>query len=392
MCSIPTACSPKIPASLPRSCSKSSAQLGSWSTSSTNSELPLTVFLNDLAVALDAAAVAQVLDHVPVDGADVLAADGREAGTDGEVDRAVHLLVEERVLHVALDAGIAADPVLAEDPRALVTVELREERLLVARRRRLDDLAALVAHPDVLDQIRLLVRGVLDEADRALGRLLDRAVEDLAAGHVRVAVVDLALAPREAESEIGLGAHDPDVIGLVEAILDPFHLLALSVPVEEDGAVEEVLERLVRQAGLLGEGGAGEAAGHPRDLHPQPPLEELRVGLVERVALLRRDVGAGARVLRRAEQHPGVDVVPGVLVYGSDRLEQRPRRGLRDDHHLPAGLDVDRALDQQSGVFLDARVGHDLRHSSMKRPPPYLLRSRLDFLQGKHRDGGNAHM
>jgi hypothetical protein len=33
-----------------------------------------------------------------VDGADVLAADRRQARADREVDRSVHLLVEERVL------------------------------------------------------------------------------------------------------------------------------------------------------------------------------------------------------------------------------------------------------------------------------------------------------
>src|SRR5687768_14949809 len=71
-------------------------------------ESPLAVLLDDLAVALDAAAVPQLLDHVPVHGAAVRAADERQPGAEGEVDRAVHLLVEERVLHEPLDAGIAA--------------------------------------------------------------------------------------------------------------------------------------------------------------------------------------------------------------------------------------------------------------------------------------------
>src|SRR3712207_8750919 len=50
---------------------------------------------------------------------------------------------------------------------------------------------------------------------------------------------------------------------------------------------------------------AGEAAGDPWDLHPQPAPQELAVRLRDRVALLGRDVGAGARVLGRSEQHPG---------------------------------------------------------------------------------------
>ena len=58
---------------------------------------------------------------------------------DGEVDRAVDLLVEERVLHVARDAGVAADPELAEPARAVVGVEHLEQEVLVRARGRLDD-------------------------------------------------------------------------------------------------------------------------------------------------------------------------------------------------------------------------------------------------------------
>src|SRR4029453_10221071 len=252
-CSIPTACPSKIADSLPFSSSKDSAQLGSWSVSSTRSESPLTVFLHHLAVALNAAAVPQVLDHVPVDGADVLAADRLQPGADCEVDRPVHLLVEQRVLHVSLDSRIAADPVLPERPGAFVAVELREQRVLVGGCRSVHDLAALVAHPDALDEVGFLVGRVLEEADDPLGGLLDRAVEDLAAGHVRVAVVDLALAVLEAEAEIRLAAHDPYLFGSVEPVLDLLHLLALVIPVEQDGAVEEVLELLVCHPRLLGE-------------------------------------------------------------------------------------------------------------------------------------------
>ena len=71
----------------------------------------------------------------------VQAADLREAGADREVDRALHLLVEERVPHVPLDARVAADPELAEPPRALVGVERAEQELLVAGRGCLDDRA-----------------------------------------------------------------------------------------------------------------------------------------------------------------------------------------------------------------------------------------------------------
>ena len=84
--------------------------------------------------------------------------------------------------------------------------------------------------------------GNSEKRDDSLGRVLDRAVEDLAAGHVHVPVVDLALAAGDAEAQVGLVADDPHLLGGVEALLDPLHLLALGVPVEKHGAEEEVLE------------------------------------------------------------------------------------------------------------------------------------------------------
>ena len=58
----------------------------------------------------------------------VQTADYTEPRADGEVDRAVDLLVEQRVLRVALDARVAADAELAEPARALVGVERRDQR------------------------------------------------------------------------------------------------------------------------------------------------------------------------------------------------------------------------------------------------------------------------
>src|SRR6266550_1117913 len=123
------------------------------------SEQPFPVLLDDFAVAQELPAGAQVLDHVPVDDALVLAAQGREAGADRKVDRSVDLLVEESVLHVALDPGVAADAELAEHTRAVVSVERLEENVLAARGRGLDHPAALVDHADAVELVGLLESG-----------------------------------------------------------------------------------------------------------------------------------------------------------------------------------------------------------------------------------------
>src|SRR5207237_6495565 len=95
------------------------------------SDQPLSGFLNDLAVQLEPAAAAEVLDDVPVELADVLAAHLRQAVPEREMDGAVDLLVEERVPHVAGDPRVAADSQLAEEPGALVPVDRLEEEVLV---------------------------------------------------------------------------------------------------------------------------------------------------------------------------------------------------------------------------------------------------------------------
>src|SRR2546427_9854588 len=81
---------------------------------------PAAALLDELAVELQLSALAQVLDDVPVELADVLAAYLRQAVPEREVDGAVDLLVEKRVLHVLGDPRIAADPELAEAPGSLV--------------------------------------------------------------------------------------------------------------------------------------------------------------------------------------------------------------------------------------------------------------------------------
>ncbi len=110
---------------------------------------PAAVFLHELAVQLDPAAFPQVLDDVSVNRRLVRPAQVGEPVSDRDVHRAVDLLVEERVFHVARDAGVATDAELADPPRAVVAVQhLVQERLVRLGRR--DDAAALEAQPDAV--------------------------------------------------------------------------------------------------------------------------------------------------------------------------------------------------------------------------------------------------
>src|SRR5215210_166432 len=237
-------------------------------------ELPGAVLLNALAVEPNLAAVPQLLDDVPVDGALVRAAEEREAGPDREVDGAVDLLVEESVSEGSIDALVTADPELAEAACAVVGPEGREQEVLVALRRCLDDRSALEAEADSLHLVAAVPAGVFAERHDPVRRIFDRAVEDLTRGHVRVAGVHLAVPAREREGEVGVDADDPDLVGGVEAVGDPPHPLALRVPVPQAGAVEEVGEGGRRHARLLGEGGRRVHASDPPDLVVDDPGDD----------------------------------------------------------------------------------------------------------------------
>src|SRR5215211_947589 len=93
---------------------------------------PDAVYLHDLAVELDAPTETEVLDDVPVDRRHVRAADGVEARAEREVDGSVHLFVEVDVPHVAVDAGVAADPELADAARPFVGVECFDQEVFFA--------------------------------------------------------------------------------------------------------------------------------------------------------------------------------------------------------------------------------------------------------------------
>src|SRR5215213_8539252 len=258
---------------------------------------PRPVALDDLAVQPELAPRAQVLDDVPVHGALVDSARDRVRTTEGEVDGAGDLLVEQRVLHVPRDPRVAADAELAEHAGAGVGVEDREQELLVRGGAGVDDAAALEPEPRAADLVAVVHGRELGERYEPFGRVLERREEDLAAGKVDVAVVDRALAPLDAEQQVGPGPDEPHLGRGIEAVGDPAHPLGLGIPVQEARREEKVLERGRRHRRILRERRRRELAGDPRAVHGGDPCAQRRRGTRDQRAALRRDVGCVARVL-----------------------------------------------------------------------------------------------
>ena len=250
---------------------------------------------------------------------------------------------------------------------------------------------------------------VLPERDHALRGVLDGAVEDLAPRHVRTERVDLPLPAGEAEGEVGFRPDDPDDLGRVELLRDSLHLLAQRVPVDEHGAVEELLELRQGQPRVLRRRLGREVAADPGLLVAQVGLVRRAHRLLPEAGAFGRHVGALARILGRDQRHVRIgrlDLLQLDLAQGAEDLERRlpdenpadgveaeaderthaspaelpadlvderaPER-LRADEHLPARLRVD-AVDQQARVGRNPRVPHPAiiprgRHPAA-RPPP----------------------
>src|SRR4051812_16166347 len=138
-------------------------------------------------VGAEAAAVAQVADHVPVHGRLVRAARLRIGAPDREMDGAADLLVEEDRADGAVDAEVRSDADLAQQRGAVVRGERLAQVGLAALGARGHDAPRAELELDPLDFDPARAGGDR-EADRALGRVLHRPREDLAGGHVAAAV------------------------------------------------------------------------------------------------------------------------------------------------------------------------------------------------------------
>ena len=280
----------------------------------------LAVLLEDLAVDVDRAAVAQVLDHVPVQGGLVAAAGFRIGLAEGEVDAAADLFVEQDVLDELLDAVVGANAELAEPPRAVVHVEHRAQELLVLLGGRLDDLAFPEDEPDAVH----FAAGVADGIgifDMALGGILDRPGEDFAARHVVMAVRVDEHAALDGERQVGLRTDDPDPVRAAQFPDQSLLLFGERLPcrdrvlrVGECRRVDEVLKLGQTHLRVLRVRLGGEEGETPFLLH-HFFAQRFRRARIERLLL---------------------------------RVDRRERAGVR------AGVDVDRAVEVVRHRALDA--------------------------------------
>ena len=124
-------------------------------------------------------------------------------------------------------------------------------------RGRLDDPAACGDEPRADDVVAEVDGRELGVGDHAFGRVLDRAVEDLAVGHVAEARRDDALAALDPERQVGVRRRRcaPSRPRSKRSLICA-HPLLLGVPVEQAGVVDEVLVLRQRHPRLRG-GGLG---------------------------------------------------------------------------------------------------------------------------------------
>ncbi len=291
------------------------------------------------------------------------------------------------------DAGVAADPELADEPRALVDVERREQLVLALLGRRLDD-PALAERRGGCPRARARRRAPSGTSRTGSSpRRSPRRGEkkNSPPGMFTWPSSTSPLPPAQRDVQVGLRADDAHLVGRVEAVAVAAHPLALGVPVAQARAVEEVLERGQRHARLLRERVGRELAADPRDLVRHRAPEERRLRPSSSAPAARRRVGlpprvfSGASIVIRAsmwsEAKRSIGAISPTQLRGAsaaqalvDREERRSscagagrRRAARSAGSAPRsaaapracvristcqpGLDVEPALDEQLGVL-----------------------------------------
>jgi len=170
-----------------------------------------------VSVGRDPPTVAQIADQVPVHGGLVGGAGLGIGPTQGQVNGARHLLVEQDVAGGTVDAGVGPDPQLPEVARAVIGGQRGPQILLAALGPGFDDLPVTEGQLDAGHGHPARAGGD-GEADDAVGRVLERPGEHLPGGHVAPPVGVDPGPSRDAEADVGAVSLDPDFPGVLEAL------------------------------------------------------------------------------------------------------------------------------------------------------------------------------
>src|SRR5947209_8522579 len=111
----------------------------------------LTVFAEQLAIHADLAALAQVADHIPVEGRLVDAERLGNAGAQGKVNSPTHLLIEKRIFRTAINIVIIAKSKFAQAARPLVHTQHPVQVVLAPGGTSLDHHAILKTQAHIFD-------------------------------------------------------------------------------------------------------------------------------------------------------------------------------------------------------------------------------------------------
>ena len=244
------------------------------------------------------------------------------------MDGSGHLLVEQDVAGGAIDPRIGADPYFAEQRGARIGLQRGLEVLLAALGARVDHLAVAEAELDAGDRDPARPGGNR-EADPPVRGALERAGEDLAAGHVALAVGVDPRAALNLERQVGAVGLDSDLARRRQ----PLHELRLRVvqiapgrgrvrPVQEQRPGDELGVLLDAHARLLGERGR-------RHQCPTPPLRQLDLG---------KRLASGGRT----GDHTRIDA--GELVGVGGRIDPDQRIERPDQSELDRGWSLEVAF------------------------------------------------
>src|SRR6476646_655727 len=327
------------------------------------------VALDQPAIRVDLAAVAQIAHEIPVQRALVEPAGDRVRGTQRHGHRAADLLVQERVQCRLPDRLVQPERELAEHPGALVGVDRGPQERLPGVGLRLDAAARLEAQARAFDALATPGRRHRERHD-ALGGRLVRAGEDLAVGQV-VSSAGADPAPAaDAHPEVGALGHDAQFVDCFELPHEPVLQVALGSPghdgiglIELERAPEQLAVGVQREPGRLRIGGGRVLGAAPHRLTARVAVDEHVRG-----AQSRRLGGCGSRrldvcqlldVRKREQRHASIDaLVP-------DQLEVV---GLRQD--LLAGalrLGLDPSVRQHLQVRMPTRLEHAAMHRAKQR-------------------------